>query len=53
MLSPLRTALVRPSKPKLVVGSPPHTICDTRAAPVQPERLKRASGRGARSCAYV
>ena len=48
MVRPWRTVDRRPSKPQSVVGSPPHTICDTRAAPVQPERLKRASGRGAR-----
>ena len=45
--SPCLTADASPSNPQSVVGSPPQTIWDSRAAPVQPERLKRASGRGA------
>ena len=38
MLSPLRTADSRPSKPHDVVGSPPQTIGELLAEPVQPER---------------
>ena len=45
--APGRTDDVSPSKPQSVVGSPPQTICECAAVPVQPERLKRASGRGA------
>ena len=44
---PLYTADCSPSKPHEVVGSPPHTTCDERIAPVHPDRLKRTSGRGA------
>ena len=33
-----------PSKSQLVVGSPPHTTCAQRAAPVHPERWKRTIG---------
>ena len=39
------TAERRPSKPKLVVGSPPQTTWAHGAAPVQPERWKRTIGR--------
>ena len=34
----------QPSKPKPTVGSPPHTMGEHAAEPVQPERTKRASG---------
>jgi len=39
------TAERSPSKPHTVVGSPPQTFTEQRAAPVQPERWKRTSGR--------
>ena len=39
------TAERRPSKPQTVVGSPPQTFTEQRAAPVHPERWKRTIGR--------
>ena len=47
IVSPLVTTERRPSKPQSTLGSPPQTIGEQRALPVQPERTKRASGRGA------
>jgi hypothetical protein len=41
MLSACLTAELRPSNPNVVTGSPPHTSCAQRAAPVHPERWKR------------
>ena len=38
IVSPLVIALARPSKPQSVVGSPPQTIREERALPVNPER---------------
>jgi hypothetical protein len=48
IVSPFLIAESRPSKPHVVVGSPPQTICEQRAAPVQPERTWRAIGFGTR-----
>ena len=42
------TAERSPSKPQTVVGSPPQTSTEQRAAPVHPERWKRTSGRSKR-----
>ena len=47
------TALARPSKPHEVVGSPPQTMGATDADPVQPDRTKRASRRGAAGARVV
>ncbi len=49
MLSAWVTDERSPSNPKLVLGSPPHTIGVQRCTPVQPERVKRAIGRRWRS----
>ena len=48
MPSPDVTDERSPSKPQLVVGSPPQTTCAQRAAPVHPERWKRTIGRDCR-----
>ena len=45
MVSAWVTEERRPSKPQPVVGSPPHTTWAYGCTPVQPERMKRTSGR--------
>ena len=50
IVRPLVTTERSPSKPQSTLGSPPQTIGEQRALPVQPERTKRAA-RGAAACA--
>ena len=44
IVRPLVTTERNPSKPQSTLGSPPQTIGEQRALPVQPERANRASG---------
>jgi hypothetical protein len=48
IVSPFVIAERSPSKPHVVVGSPPQTTWAHGAVPVQPDRMWRAIGRGAR-----